>query len=370
MKWSWRIGRVFGIDVFIHATFLILLAWVGISHYTREGSARGAAAGVIFTLLVFAIVVMHELGHALTARAFGIATRDITLLPIGGVARLEKMPDKPRQELLVALAGPAVNVALALILSVVLRAADLPWQPPTDEASMTATPLLAKLLWVNVSLAVFNLVPAFPMDGGRALRALLALRGDYVKATRTAAGLGQAMALLLGLIGLFHNPVLVFIAWFVWIGAANEAGAVQTKAALSGVPVNAAMITDLRRLRLDDTLTTASQALLAGSQTDFPVVDSDGAPVGVLTRQGLVRALAAGGPDQRVGDVMTRSIALADPREMLVHAMARLRDHEGSTLMVVDHANRLVGMLTAENVGELMMLREALATSRMRDEQA
>lgn len=366
MKWSWRLGRVFGIDVFMHATFLILLAWVAISHYTREGSAQGAIAGVIFTLLVFAIVVMHELGHALTARAFGIGTRDITLLPIGGVARLEKMPDRPRQELLVSLAGPAVNVVLALILYVMLRVTHAPLLPAIDDPSMAATPLLTKLLWVNVSLALFNLLPAFPMDGGRALRALLALRGDYVKATRTAAGLGQAMALGLGLIGLFHNPVLVFIAWFVWIGAANEAGAVQTNAVLSGVPVQAAMITDLRSLNLHDTLTTASEALLAGSQTDFPVLDGGGAPVGVLTRQALVRGLAAGGPHQQVAEVMTRAIALADPREMLVDAMARLREHETHTLMVVDHHSRLIGMLTAENVGELMMVREALANASAR----
>jgi len=365
MRWSWRLGRVFGIDVFVHPTFLLLLAWVGISQYTREHDARGALAGVGFMLMVFAIVVMHELGHALTARTFGIRTRDITLLPIGGVARLERMPDKPRQELAVALAGPAVNVALALGLYALLRVTNQTVLPMTENAA-AAAPMLTKLLWVNVSLALFNLLPAFPMDGGRALRAVLALRGDYVWATRTAAGVGQAMASLLGLVGLFYNPMLVFIAWFVWIGAASEAGAVQTKATLSGVPVQAAMITDFHTLVVDDTLAVASQSLLAGSQVDFPVIDSAGAPVGLLTRQGLVRGLSESGADQLVGAIMTRSIALADPREMLVSAMERLREHESNTLMVVDRQNHLIGVLTAEHIGHLLMLQQALRSGRDR----
>lgn len=365
MRWSWRLGRVFGIDVFVHPTFLMLLAWVGISHYTREHDVSGALGGVAFMLMVFAIVVMHELGHALTARAYGIRTRDITLLPIGGVARLERMPDKPAQELAVALAGPAVNVALALGLYALLRLTDQMILPMT-EADASSAPVLTKLLWVNVSLALFNLLPAFPMDGGRALRAVLALRGDYVKATRTAAGVGQAMALLLGLVGLFYNPMLVFIAWFVWIGAASEAGTVQTKATLSGVPVQAAMITDFHALVVDDTLAAASQALLAGSQVDFPVVDTAGAPVGLLTRHGLVRGLSDAGPDQLVGAVMTKAVALTDPKEMLVNAMQRLRDHESNTLMVVGRDGRLIGVLTAEHIGHLMMLQQALQTSRDR----
>jgi Zn-dependent protease len=359
MKWSWRLGRVFGIDVFVHPTFLVLLAWVGISHYTREHDAAGALAGVAFMLMVFAIVVMHELGHALTARSFGILTRDITLLPIGGIARLERMPDKPRQELAVALAGPAVNVVLALGLFALLRVTDQMILPLTDDDAVAA-PVLTKLLWANVSLAIFNLLPAFPMDGGRALRALLALRGDYVQATRTAAGVGQAMALLIGVVGLFYNPMLVLIAWFVWVGAANEASAVQTKATLSGVPVQAAMMTDFHALAVDDTLATASQALLAGSQVDFPVVDGGGAPVGLLTRHSLVRGLTEAGPNQLVGAVMAKSIALADQREMLVSAMQRLRAHDGNTLMVVSRDGRLIGLLTAENLGEMMMLQEAL----------
>ncbi len=362
MKWSWRLGRLFGVDVFVHATFVILLVWVGMGHYMREGTVHGALVGVAFILAVFGIVVLHELGHALMARRFGIRTKDITLLPIGGVARLERMPEKPRQELLVALAGPAVNVALALVLFVILKATGEPIAPG-DQRLLGGAPFLTKLLWVNVTLAVFNLLPAFPMDGGRALRALLALRGDYVRATRTAAALGQGMALLLGLLGLFTNPFLVFIALFVWIGAAGEAGAVQTTAALAGLPVRAAMQTDFRVLAAHDSLATAAHALLAGSQIDFPVVDEGGALVGVLTRANLIQGLTTGGPDRTVAAAMVRRFETADPGEMLDGAFARLQGCECSSLPVVRHG-RVLGIVTMENIGELMLLQDALRASR------
>ena len=228
MRWSWKLGRVAGIDVFVHATFLILLVWTARAAYLPSGRSAAAASGVAFILTVFGVVVLHELGHALAARRFGIGTRDITLLPIGGVSRLERMPEDPRQEIRVALAGPAVNVVLAAGLYaglVVLRTG------PFDRVSMMEGGFLARLFWVNVSLALFNLLPAFPMDGGRVFRALLALRMDRVKATEVAARTGQALALLLGFAGLFFNPFLVFIALFVWMGAAQEAAATQLQAA-------------------------------------------------------------------------------------------------------------------------------------------
>lgn len=246
MKWSWRIGRLAGIDVYMHATFLILLAWVGISHYRLRQSMADVAGGLGFIVALFAIVVLHELGHALTARRFGIKTRDITLLPIGGVARLERMPDDPKQELLVALAGPAVNVVLAgLLRLVILPAAAI---APVSELQLVGGNFLVKLMWINVSLAVFNLIPAFPMDGGRVLRALLAMRMDYVRATEIASGVGQAVAFGFGLLGLLYNPFLVFIALFVWMGAAAEASSVQMKSALGGIPVSKATISDFRSL--------------------------------------------------------------------------------------------------------------------------
>ena len=297
MKWSWRVGRIAGIDLYVHVTFVILVGWVALSHYLARRSGADALMGVAFILTLFAIVVLHELGHALTARRFGIPTRDITLLPIGGVARLERMPEDPKQELLVALAGPAVNVMLAGILFLVV---DLgPGLAPYGEVVRVGGSFLDQMLWVNVSLAAFNLLPAFPMDGGRVLRALLAMRMEYVRATQVAAGIGQAMAVLFGFVGLFTNPFLVFIALFVWLGAAAEASTVQMRSALGNIPVRKAMITDFRVLAPQDPLGRAVDHVLAGFQQDFPVVEH-GQVAGVLTRADLLSALARRGQEARV----------------------------------------------------------------------
>jgi Zn-dependent protease len=246
MKWSWRIARVAGIDLYVHATFVLLLAWVAFQEWVH---GLGAIAGaMIYIMALFAIVVLHELGHALTARRYGIHTRDIILLPIGGLARLERMPRNPRQELLVALAGPAVNVALAILLYVIVRiTGPLPsFDLLYDFDIITSIrSFLYQLVFVNVVLALFNLLPAFPMDGGRVLRALLAMRmRNYAKATSIAARIGRVMAVLLALAGLygFRNPFWVLIALFVWMGARAEAAAVQATATLDVVPIDALMI--------------------------------------------------------------------------------------------------------------------------------
>ncbi len=263
MKWSWKLATVAGIGLYVHATFFLLLAWIGITYWLAGGSAA-ALSGIAFILALFACVVLHELGHALTARRYGIQTRDITLLPIGGVSRLERIPDDPRQEVWVSLAGPAVNVVIAaalyawLLFSQTLR--------PLSALTMAGGPFLERLLLVNVSLAVFNLLPAFPMDGGRVLRALLAMRMDYVRATQVSAHVGQAMALVFGLIGLFSNPFLVFIALFVWIGAAQEASMVQMRTALSGIPVSRAMLTNFQTVAPVDAAKRVLELILAGSQ--------------------------------------------------------------------------------------------------------
>ncbi len=353
---SWRIGRLAGIDVYVHPTFLLLLLWVALSHFLAHGDVAEALYGLGFIVALFGIVILHELGHALTARHYGIRTRDITLLPIGGVARLERIPEVPSQELAVALAGPAVNVVMAI--GIFLGLALGQGVAPMSNALRVGGGFLQQIFWINVSLVLFNMVPAFPMDGGRVLRALLAMRLDYVQATQMAASIGQAIALVFGLLGLFYNPFLIFIALFVWLAGTQEAGLVQMRSALGSIPVMRAMITDFRALHPDDPLERAVEHVLAGFQQDFPVVE-DGRLVGVLTRNDLAAALGRHGPETRVADVMQRDFATTDPREMLQTAFARLQDGHCRTLPVVKEG-RLHGLLTADNLAEVLMIQEAL----------
>src|SRR5829696_8724112 len=281
MKWQWKLGRFGGIDVFVHATFILLIGWVGYSHWLEHHNWAEVLNGVLFILALFLCVVLHEYGHALTARKYGIKTRDITLYPIGGVARLERMPEKPMEELAVALMGPAVNVVIAALLFAYLSLTN--GLVPLTELTIASGSFLARLIAVNVSLVLFNLIPAFPMDGGRVLRALLAMRMDYVRATQIAANIGQGLAFLLGLFGLFNNPFLLFIAFFVWIGASQEASMVQMRNTISGIPVTQAMQTRFDILSPTDRLERVVNLILAGSQQDFPLVE-DGQFIGVLTR--------------------------------------------------------------------------------------
>lgn len=352
MKWSWRIGQVAGIGIYVHGTFLIFLGWIAFSNILQGQGVSGTIGGLLFFLCLFTIIVLHELGHALTAKRFGIRTRDITLLPIGGVARLERIPDNPRQELLVALAGPAVNVALAGVMCVILALL------PHGARLTTGGNLLTSLMWVNVGLAVFNLLPAFPMDGGRALRACLAMRMDYVKATRIAAALGQGMALLFGFLGLFLNPMLVFIALFVWIGAGEEEAMVQVKAVLSGIPIEQVMITEYRTMAPSEPLTQAIAVAQKGFQQDFPVV-KDGQLMGMLTLRDLLKALAQSGQETTIGEVMQKQFEVASPSEMLESVFTRLRNQEAGTLPIVQHG-QLVGLVTRDNLGEFLMVQSAL----------
>jgi Zn-dependent protease/predicted transcriptional regulator len=357
MGWSWRIGRLFGIDLYVHVTFPLLLAWFVIGHYVRTQDWRDAVGELFFILVVFGIIILHELGHALAARRYGIATRDITLLPIGGVARLERMPEDPWQELVVAVAGPAVNVVLAVVLgAALLLTGEL---REMQEATPHEGTLLSKLVWVNVILVVFNMIPAFPMDGGRVLRAFLAMQMDYLRATQIAASIGQGMALLFGFAGLLYGmPLLVFVALFVWLAASGEASMVQMKAALGGIPVQKAMVRQFQTLAPHDTLAAAAQHVLNGFQQDFPVLH-DGRVVGILTRSDLITALSQHGPGTTVEGVMQRNFETASPKEMLETALARLQACDCRTLPVLENG-RLVGLVTSDVVGEFVMIQAAL----------
>ena len=266
MKWSIKLGTFAGIGVYMHWTFLLLVGWIFFMHLGRGQSTAQAAAGVGFIHALFLCVVLHEFGHALTARRYGVKTRDITLLPIGGVARLERIPEKPTQEFWVAIAGPAVNVVIAVALFVVIIAfAQL---GELFEVQLLKGSFLVRLMWVNLFLVAFNLLPAFPMDGGRVLRALLATQLGRRRATAIAASVGQGMAIIFGIVGFLYNPMLIFIAIFVYLGAQAEAGMVEMQSALAGLRVSDAMMTRFRTLTPEDSLEVAVKELLAGAQQD------------------------------------------------------------------------------------------------------
>jgi Zn-dependent protease/CBS domain-containing protein len=359
MKWSWRIGKFLGIDVNMHITFLLLIGWVVLSYYLQGSTLVATAEGVVFILALFACVVLHEYGHALTARRYGIKTRDITLLPIGGLARLEKMPDEPSQELRVALAGPAVNVVIAAVLFAALTVTS--GAVPPISLSLGRGSFFEQLMVVNVVLVLFNMIPAFPMDGGRVVRALLAMRMEYTRSTHIAANLGQSIAVLLGLIGLFADPFLLFIAVFVWIAARQEASMTQMKTSLAGIPVSRAMVTEFRKLTPEMTLSEVIELVLLGSQQDFPVV-SAGQVVGVLTRRDLVKALHQLGQSASVSDVMHRDFEEVDSYELLEDVLPRLQKSIYHIVPVV-RFGQLVGLLTVENVGEFLRIQAALHTA-------
>jgi len=354
MAWSWTIGKIAGIDMKIHATFILILAWVGWGHWQKGEGVAGVAAGLIFILALFGCVVLHELGHALAARRYGIGTKDITLLPIGGVARLDRMPEDPRQEMVVALAGPAVNVVIAGLLFVWVQLSE-GWQP-LSSLNLTDGSMAERLMIVNLFLVGFNMLPAFPMDGGRVLRAFLATRTDYVSATQTAARVGQGMAFLFGFLGLLSNPFLMFIALFVWIGAGQEAEMVQVKSVLSGAPVGKAMQTHFRTIGVDDSLDYAVQLILTGSQHDFPVVD-DEAVVGILLRADLFSALSSKA-SATAGEVMRKDFPVLDASDKLEDAFRKIQECECTTVPVLKDG-KLAGLVTSENLGEYLMIQAA-----------
>lgn len=356
MRWSARIGRFAGIDVYVHVTFLLLLVWIAFIYWNATHRLAGVLTGLTLIILLFLCVLLHEYGHALTARRFGIGTRHITLLPIGGLALLESMPKDPRQEILVALAGPAVNLAIAALLYLLLAAGGGVGGAFAVEFGRTG--ILQTLLAANLMLAAFNLLPAFPMDGGRVLRAVLSLRMDRVRATRTAAGIGQVLAVGLGVLGLFGNPFLILIAAFVWIGAGAEAGAVEADTRLARQPAGRAMITAFRTLAPGDSLGHAVTLTLGGSQKDFPVLDGERI-AGVLTQAALLRGLHDHGRDGRVADVM-QPAQLADVGTSLAALLENIQASD-SRLVCITRAGRLAGIVDLDNIAEYLRIEQALA---------
>ncbi len=359
VSWSFRIGRLFGIQVRLHLTFLPWIAFWAYSAWKEAGDPTAAVHAAAALLALFACVLLHEFGHILMARRFGIRTHDVTLLPIGGVARMESTGNTPRQELLIALAGPAVNVVIAAFTALLL------WRFPAPAGGLDLDGLQGDLptflLAANIYLLLFNLLPAFPMDGGRVLRAVLSWRGDRARATRIAAFVGRVMAVLFAAAGLFQHAgnLLFFIAIFIWIGAGREAAAARVDTV-----VRAAMVTGFAVLDPFDTLADALRLASAGTQRDFPVV-ARGELLGLLRYEDLIPALRGSGPGTAVRDTMravSRSeVGIVSPNASLGSvARAIQTSTDGMTTILVVEDGRVVGMVTTESLGKFLAASDAL----------
>ncbi|HZH98599.1 MAG TPA: site-2 protease family protein [Fimbriimonadaceae bacterium] len=359
--WSLRVGTIAGIPIRIHFTFILFLAWIWIL-------STDARTRVLVWLIpaIFLCVLLHELGHALTARKFGVRTRDITLYPIGGVAMLQGRRPKPIEEFWIAIAGPAVNVVIAAVLlpAVIGSTGGV----PKLSLSLQGLSFVEGLFMANVILPLFNMIPAFPMDGGRVLRAVLAMRMPEQQATKIAGNIGQALAIGLGFVALFKGYIiLMLVAFFVFLGAGQEVQASVGLALIVGHRVRDAMITKFARIQTGDSMERAAHMLLEGSQQDFPVVLGEEVH-GLLTRQDIARGLAVDGPSGYVSGHMKRDYRRISPNAPLERALELFNEGDNSPILCFEE-DQLVGMLTGENLSEFLMLEHARSYSRRGDPQ-
>ncbi len=368
MGGSLNIGKLAGIKIFVHWTFLILIAYIIFNGLSEGKNAMEITFHILLVLAVFACVVFHEMGHALAARRYGIGTRDITLLPIGGVASLESIPEKPKQELVVAIAGPMVNVVIALTLGLFAALFIDPtnFLPDNIEIALqqlSISTFVISLIMVNIMLVLFNAIPAFPMDGGRVLRSVLAMTMDRVRATQIAARIGQFIAILFVMAGLFYvkNPFLILIGVFVFLGAAAEAQSVTTGSMLSGFKVRDVIRTKYTLLQASDTLKDAVDELLAGADHDFLVSENNGI-VGVLKRKDLIKALSENGNESPIAPFVIRNLPYLKPDHDIKEVYPMMQQNGFTLLPVLDEAGNLAGVLDLENLAEFVMIRSAIVS--------
>ena len=373
MNRSLKIGRAAGIPLFLHWTFLLVPAYVILSGLAMGRPLFGILADLTFVAVIFSCVVLHELGHALAARRFGVNTRDIILMPIGGVARLERMPKRPKEELLVALAGPAVNVVIAAVL-LLLTVPFIGVSGLVNPTSLSSN-LVSRAIAVNLAMIVFNMLPAFPMDGGRVLRALLSSRLGHLKATRIASSVGRTMAILFGLAGLFvfNNPMLIFIAGFVYLGAGQEAGAAEMEASISHLRVDDAMMTRFDTIPAQASAEWALKFALSANQQET-VVASSGVFEGVVKVEDLAAAVADGQGEVSVAEHCCDGVVTVQTGESLSLALADFQSSSCLCVPVLNAAGYVQGLITlgsmnaARRFGPLLNTIQNSAFNDMPDE--
>ncbi len=356
--WSINLGRVGETRVRVHATLILLLAWYAYEGWRNAGAA-GAADELAFLVLLFLSVLLHEFGHIFAARHYGIGTPDVLLTPIGGVARIASMPDQPREELVIALAGPAVTLLIVVLTGVAvgLRSG---FVLPQDFVNL---PLLESLCWTNLILLVFNLIPAFPMDGGRVLRALLASRLGLVRGTRIAARTGQVVAVGFAVLGFNGAPMLLLIALFVFLGAQAELQMVEQRHLVDDQTAARLTTRDVRVLAPHRRLQDVAALFAHGQQSAFPVTSPTGELLGILTREDVLQGIAMHGIDSPV------ELAMVPPRDAqvvrvdapLLAAAQQLFDSGRDALAVIDAEARFVGLITKEHVTDVLLVRQLRA---------
>lgn len=360
-SWSIHAGRYFGIDVFVHWTFWILIIWIVLMHVGNGHDLSRVSSGVLFIFALFLCVVLHEFGHALVARRFGVLTHDITLYPIGGIASLESMPEKPVQELLVGIAGPAVNLAIAVFLWAYLSFSGQLQGLSLINMShdMAEIPLLINLLYANIILALFNLIPAFPMDGGRVFRGFLSFFMDRIRATRIAAGLGQILAIVFVFLGFFYNFWLVFIGLFIYLGAGGEAVYEQTKSSLEGLTIKDALMRRFSVIGPGETLKRAVDLLLNSQETEF-VIAAGNKAIGLLTKDEIIRGLAEAGLDAPVSAYMNTDYLILQSDSKLSDFYRHVAEKGKSLALVMDNGV-FQGLIDSQNIEEKLLVQQALA---------
>lgn len=361
MKGSVSLGKVFQIDIKIHWTFLLIFVWVVFVELNKGGTLSSILFNAAFILVLFLCVVLHELGHALMARRFGVTTKKITLLPIGGVASLEKIPEEPYQEFLVAIAGPMVNVVIVILLFFAIpvqSVLELPLVEMLEELNqLNMGNFLFYLFLANAGLVVFNLIPAFPMDGGRVLRAVLAMYTDRVKATRIAAGIGQFIAILFLLLGIAFNPFLIFIALFVYVGAYGENKMVQHSALLKGHKVHEAMLTNISYLDPEDSMERVVAHILSGTERDF-IVQANGRAIGILSHDRIMKHAAK--KEARVKEFMETNFKCISQNAPLHDVLRLVESGKAQFYPVINNSEELVGAIDMTNLNEFILLQSRL----------
>lgn len=357
-----NIGKVFGINLSIHWTFLLILLWAFIRSYKVEQDFAQGLSGVLFICFLFVCVILHELGHSLTARTFKCKTKSIIISPIGGVANMEQIPEKPKQEMLVAIAGPLVNFSIAVILFFYLKFSNqfIDLQEINELEAIEAINIPFQLFIANIVLGVFNLIPAFPMDGGRILRAFLSFKMERVEATKKAAQIGQFFGILFVFIGLLGNPWLAFIGILIFLFAGMESNFEQTKHALSNRNVQEVLMTKFTSFNITDSLNDVIKVTLSGQESSFLVCDNNHV-VGTVSRKELLEGLSYFGKDAPVSKIMRKDFLKLNTK-MLLSEVYQKFIQQGIEIAPVYLNSKLSGVLDKENVEELLMINASLTS--------